>query len=109
MTFGNPYGGSGTGDARRGVKTGPAAAAAHSHRSWMRIVILGLAVVCVASAKAQTPAQAQTPAPSAAPPQTSGSAPDSSSAAAPAAVEPAPNPANNYTIQQSVEIGYRDS
>jgi hypothetical protein len=91
----------------RVAKGGPSAKGAHRRRTWALTLIYGCAAVAVISAEAR--AQAPTPPPA----QTSGSSSDSTStspspgAAAPAA--PTGNPGDNYTIQQSIEVGYRDS
>jgi hypothetical protein len=88
----------------RVAKGGPSAKGAHRRRTWALTLIYGCAAVAVISAEAR--AQAPTPPPA----QTSGSSSDSTSASpgtAPAA--PTGNPGDNYTIQQSIEVGYRDS
>jgi hypothetical protein len=74
-------------------------------RAWALTLICGCAAAIAMSA--ETRAQAPNPPPA----QTSSSTSNSTSDATPAAAPVAPtgNPADNYTIQQSVEIGYRDS
>jgi hypothetical protein len=92
----------------RVVKGGPSpnAKGARRRRTWALALICGCAGVAAITAEAR----AQAPTPPAA--QTSGSSSDSTStSASPEAAPAAPtgNPGDNYTIQQSIEVGYRDS
>jgi hypothetical protein len=79
--------------------------------AWTRMLLLGFAIAFAVPVNAQTTAPPATPAQNPPAAQASSAAPDSSSASAAsaAAVESTANPANNYTIQQSAEFGYRDS
>jgi hypothetical protein len=119
VTFGSPPESARNGDAGRAMPTRPAARGLRSDRAWMRIAIFGFAITFTMAARAQTPGTPAAPTPSTPPAQVSGPAPasssGSSSSAAPSAaatastVETATNPAYNYAIQQSIEIGYRIS
>ena len=94
------------------IRLAIATASRHSSR-WARISIMVLAVVFVRSAKAQSPAppqtqsppQTQTPPQSQAPPPAQTSAP----AAATTTNESTGRIEGNYTVQQAIEFGYRDS
>jgi hypothetical protein len=89
----------------REVRSGLGAEGARRRRA------CALAMICGCAAMVAMPAAIRAQAPTPPPAQTSGSSsastPDSTPAATPAT--PSRNPADNYTIQQSIEIGYRDS
>ncbi|MGC1188731.1 MAG: hypothetical protein WA871_15205 [Candidatus Acidiferrales bacterium] len=70
-------------------------------RRWATAVGLCLAMLVSLSAEARAQTSNSTA-------ESSSTSPSSSTSTV-AAVESATNPANNYTIQQSIEIGYRDS
>jgi len=82
---------------------------------WMRLAVLGLAVVGATSAVAQTPpAQTTPPAQSTTPPQSTTPAQTTPASqtppATPGASEEMPGRTwGNYLVHQSVEFGYRDS
>jgi hypothetical protein len=117
VTFSDPLESASNGDAGRATAAKAAVKRACSERVWMRIAIAGIAIAFAMPARAQTSAPPASPAAGAPAAQNSGStsSSDSTAAAAPnaattaAAVETATNPAYNYAIQQSIEIGYRIS
>jgi hypothetical protein len=73
--------------------------AAKGQRYSVRTLVLVCAVLGVISVRAQTPAPPQTPAQTQSPAQVSTPAPS----------EPTEKTAGNYAVNQSIEVGYRDS
>jgi hypothetical protein len=103
VRFSGTQGSMGIEKAAHGEALGATAKIAARRRAWALAVLCGCAAMIANSPAARAQAPGATGA------QSSSAGSSSSSDATAAAVESAQNPANNYTIQQSIEVGVRDS